>query len=203
MSDTSQEGAMDPMQQSRRRFIQSSMALALAVSLTSPAIGKPMNTLVAYFSRSGNTRVIAGTIHRGLPSDIFEIKALKAYPDDYEQTVERARVERDRGIEPELEERVPDIRSYDTIYLGFPIWGETAPPIIRSFLKVHDVRDKTIRPFITHGGYGLGNSLAVLATHVPASKLEPAFSMEADQERRTINEVSRWLKANDQQSATR
>jgi flavodoxin len=149
--------------------------------------------LTAYFTRSGNTKVIAGTIHRALATDLFEIRPAQPYPEDYEATVEQAKQERDRGVEPTLAERIPNLAGYETIFLGFPIWGETAPPIIRSFLKAHDVRGKTIRPFITHGGYGLGNSLSVLASHAPEAKIEPPFVMEADQERRTLDEVSRWI----------
>ncbi len=55
------------------------------------------------------------------------------------------------------------------------------------------MRGKTIRPFITHGGYGLGNSLSVLASHAAGARIEPPFVMEADQERRTLNEVEGWL----------
>jgi flavodoxin len=149
--------------------------------------------LTAYFTRSGNTKVIAGTIHRALSTDLFEIRPAQPYPEDYEATVEQARQERDRGIEPALAERIPGIAGYETIYLGFPIWGETAPPIIRSFLSAHDVRGKTIRPFITHGGYGLGNSVSVLASHAAGAKIEAPFVMEADQERRTLEQVNGWL----------
>ena len=151
------------------------------------------NTLVAYFSRSGNTRVIAGTLQRALEADLFEIEPLRPYPEDYEQTVEQARQERDRGYEPPLKARAPGVAAYDTVFLGFPIWGETAPPVIRSFLQTHDLAGKTLRPFITHGGYGLGNSLTVLQKHVPTARIETPFSMEADQERRTLEQVNGWL----------
>jgi len=150
-------------------------------------------TLVAYFTRSGNTRVIAGTLQRLLTADLFEIRAARPYPEDYEQTVEQARQERDRGYQPPLASTVPDIASYDTMFLGFPIWGETAPPVVRSFLVAHDLKGKILRPFITHGGYGPGNSRAVLGEHARGVRIEAPFVMEADQERRTINEVKGWL----------
>ena len=151
--------------------------------------------LVAYFTRSGNTRVIAGQLHRDLKAGLFEILPAKPYPEDYEQTVEQARQERDAGARPALKATVPNIAAYDTVFLCFPIWGETAPPIIRSFLAAHDLSGKTVRPVITHGGYGLGDSLAVLKRHAPQARLTPAFSMEADQERRTMTQVRDWLGA--------
>jgi flavodoxin len=150
-------------------------------------------TLVAYFTRSGNTRVIAETIHRQLKTDLFEICPAQPYPADYLQTVGQAAQETGRGFEPPLEAKVSDLNKYATVFLGFPIWGQTAPPIIRSFLRAHDLKGKTLRPLITHGGFGLGNSLSVLASHAPGARIESAFSMEADQERRTLNTITGWL----------
>ena len=137
--------------------------------------------------------MIAGTVHRALGTDLFEIRPASPYPEDYEANVEQARQERDGGVEPALAATVPRIGDYETVFLGFPIWGETTPPVIRSFLKVHDFRAKTIRPFITHGGYGVGDSLSVLASHAPCARIEAPFVVEADQERRTLNQVKGWL----------
>jgi flavodoxin len=151
-------------------------------------------TLVVYFSRSGNTRVIAGLIKRALDADPFEIQPASPYPEEYLATVKQATDERDRGIEPPLAARVPDLAPYETVYLGFPIWGETAPSLIRSFLSAHDLSNKTVIPFITHGGYGLGQSQAVLRSHAPKARIQQPLSMQADQERQTMNIVNGWLK---------
>lgn len=70
------------------------------------------------------------------------------------------------SIEPPVARRVPEIARYDTVNLGFPIWGGTAPPVIRSFLAAHDLAGKILVPFI----------------------------MQADQERRTMEQVSDWLR---------
>ena len=154
---------------------------------------KDAKILVAYLTRSGNTRVIAGTLQRALGADLFEIRPARPYPEDYEQHVAQATRERDSGFEPPLAEKVATIAAYDEIYLGFPVWGETMPPPVRSFLKTHDLRGKTVRPFITHGGYGVGSSSSVLTNHAPGARIEEAFVMEADQERRTMNAVRGWL----------
>ncbi|MES2987941.1 MAG: flavodoxin [Pseudomonadota bacterium] len=183
---------------SRRGLLASPAILALAGTAACAAPGgtAPVNAakvLVAYFTRSGNTKVIAGTTQRALGADLFEIHPATGYPEDYEATVAQATRERDRGVEPALARLVANLAQYEAIFLGFPIWGETAPPVIRSFLKLHDLRGKTLRPFITHGGYGVGGSLAVLASHAPGARIEPPFVMEADQERRTLNQVKGWL----------
>lgn len=154
---------------------------------------KNAKILVAYLTRSGNTRVIAGTLQRSLGADLFEIRPARPYPEDYEEHVAQATRERDSGLEPPLGETVSNIGVYDEIYLGFPVWGETMPPPVCTFLKTHDLRRKTVRPFITHGGYGVGSSLSVLQTHAPDARIEDSFVMEADQERRTMNEVRGWI----------
>jgi flavodoxin len=149
--------------------------------------------VVAYFSRSGNTRVIAGQIHRARGADLFEIEPAKDYPEDYFETVEQARQERDNGYEPPLKTRVAGMADISMLFLGFPIWGETAPPVIRSFLSMCDLSGKTVIPFITHGGYGPGSSLSILRSHAPRARLVEGFSMQAPQERQTIARVTDWL----------
>ncbi|MBA4260772.1 MAG: flavodoxin [Comamonadaceae bacterium] len=178
---------------SRREVLLASLLLPLnASTLATPSgTGK---TLVAYFSRTGNTRVLACQIHRARGATLFEIQPAVPYPEDYEETVAQARRERDSGYEPTLQARVVGMADYATVFLGFPIWGQTAPPVIRSFLSSHDLAGKTLIPFITHGGYGLGSSLAVLAAHAPQARLlATELSMEADQERQTLNRVTEWL----------
>ncbi|MBY3416330.1 flavodoxin [Rhizobium laguerreae] len=159
----------------------------LAAPAADPAV------LVAYYSRTGNTRVLADQIRRGRSGSLFEIKLATPYPEDYFTTVAQAAAETKSGFLPRLLQVVADIQSYDTIFLGFPIWGMTAPPVIRAFLAAHDFSGKKVVPFITHGGYGVGDSLSVLRTHAPNADFQPEFVMEADQERRTLEAVSTWL----------
>jgi flavodoxin len=172
--------------QARRDLMAAMAGLTLAGAtqasdLAEAGIGRPEKPiLVAYFSRSGNTRVVAGLLQRSLGADLFEILPATPYPEDYLATVEQARQERDQGTKPALKATVPNIARYATVFLGLPIWGETAPPVIRSFLSAHDLTGKTLIPFITHGGYGLGSSESVIARHAPKAKLRRAFSMQAD-----------------------
>jgi flavodoxin len=180
------------MNLNRRELLGALLMLPLA-SASGGSATSSRATLVAYFSRSGNTRVIAGQIHRALKTELFEIQPATPYPEDYEQTVEQARRERDSGYEPPLKAKVVDIYRFETVFLGFPIWGQTAPPVIRSFLAQHNLEGKTLIPFITHGGYGLGSSLAVVAAHAPRARLKEGITMQMDQERQTLTAVTRWL----------
>ena len=115
---------------SRREALIGSILLPVTAGLSmsagpSSAQQAPSNakTLVAYFSRSGNTRVIAGQIRRALGADLFEIEPAEAYPEDYDAVVSQAESEREAGYEPPLRATVPNIDSYEALFLGFPDLG--------------------------------------------------------------------------------
>ena len=185
-----------PVNNPSRRAVMAGLA---AMPFGEPAAAPPAKpgTLVAYFSRSGNTRVIAGVIERAHQADLFEIRPARACPADYFETVEQARQQRDRGELPALADKPASLDAYHTVYLGFPVWGETVPPVVWTFLSLHDWQGKTLIPFITHGGYGPGDCQAQLARRAPGAAIRPAFVMEADQERRTTTSVTAWLKTID------
>lgn len=184
----------EPFNRGRRSVMSTVAGLSLRAS-ASPGgtAGSARKSLVAYFSRSGNTRVVAGLIQRRLGADLFEILPATPYPQDYLATVEEARLERDSGRQRAPAALVPRLGDYTDVYLGFPIWGETAPPLIRGFLSGHDWSGRRLIPFITHGGYGLGDSHAVIRRLAQGARLRDGFVMQADQERRTMEQVLGWL----------
>jgi len=179
-----------------KRALMLAVAAGLGTSRDS-AVAQPRppraKVLVAFFSRTGNTKLVARQIRRALDADLFEIEPADVDPEDYPTVVDQAQAETERVYEPPLRQHVPDIGSYEVIFLGFPIWGMTAPPVIRSFLSSHDLSGRTLVPFITHGGYGRGQSANVLAQHAPRARILDGFEMEADQERQTLAQVTRWL----------
>lgn len=183
----------------RRMLITAFAGLTLANVAQASATAGTANVrgnsriLVAYFSRSGNTRVIAGIIHRRVKTDLFEIEPATPYPEDYFQTVEQAKNERERGVKPALKNSVADIERYKTVYLGFPIWGTSVPPVVQTFLSSHNLAGKLLIPFITHGGYGRGDSDDILASLAPTARREKPLVIECDQERRTTETVTSWL----------
>lgn len=188
--------AHDPQ---RRRLMSTLAALSLAgpASATAASGDKRISgssSLVAYFSRSGNTRVVAGMIQRTLGADLFEIRPVTPYPEDYAATVAQATRERERGDLPALAGRVEHLSAYDTIFLGFPVWGMTLPAVLRSFLRNHDLAGKTLIPFITHGDYGVGDSLSTLTRLASRATMGRAFVLQCDQERTTGERVMAWMK---------
>lgn len=109
---------MVPNNPTRRDMLMTSLLLSLAaggaVSASSAMAAQlpPGKPLVAYFSRSGNTRTVAGQVRRALQADLFEIVPENLYPDDYFETVKQAQRETESDFEPPLKETVADIGSY-------------------------------------------------------------------------------------------
>lgn len=104
-------------------------------------------TLVVYFSWSGNTEEMASYIAEQTNGDLYEIEPKVAYPADYNETGDIAKVERDENARPEIANLPASIDAYDTILVGYPIWWHTAPMIIGTFLESYDLSGKEIYPF--------------------------------------------------------
>ncbi len=115
--------------------------------------------LVAYYSYSGNTKEVAEAIHEKVGGDIFEIKTEGTYPDEYRPMTEQAKKEIQNGYRPKLTTSVENIKQYDVVFLGSPIWWGTITPQVSSFLDNYDLSGKTVVPFITHGGGGVQNTI--------------------------------------------
>ncbi|MDF7661882.1 flavodoxin [Erwiniaceae bacterium L1_54_6] len=165
--------------------------------LAQDAVAQPLtgssDTLVAWHSRSGNTRVIAGIIQRALKSDQYDILPQQPYPADYLAMVEQASNERKSGFNPPLLNNLADLKKYKTLYLGYPVWGMSLPSVVRSFLVRHDFSGINIIPFITHSGYGIGDSLDIVTQSASGAHISAPFIMQADQERQTMEKTLGWL----------
>ena len=118
-------------------------------------------SLVAYFSASGTTRKVAERLAEATSSDIFEIRPKIPYTrEDLDWTNKKSRstVEmQDRSSRPEIGGKVESMSDYHTIFVGFPIWWYREPSIIDTFLESYDLKGRTIIPFATSGGSGMGD----------------------------------------------
>lgn len=92
------------------------------------------NTLILYFSMSGNTETVANYIHEEIGGDIVKLETVQTYPEDYDELVDYAREEQRDNARPELETAIENIEQYDTIFLGYPNWWGDMPMPIYSFL---------------------------------------------------------------------
>lgn len=130
--------------------------------------------LVVYFSATGTTEKVAQRLARVVEADIYEITPAQPYSrDDLDWTNPKSRssVEmNDPESRPEVKPIDVDIRQYDCIFLGYPIWWDLAPRAVNTFIESNDMAGKTVIPFATSGGSGISGSVAALKRAHPAVK---------------------------------
>lgn len=151
------------------------------------------NTLILYFSMSGNTETVANYIHEEIGGDIVKLETVQTYPEDYDELVDYAREEQRDNARPELETAIENIEQYDTIFLGYPNWWGDMPMPIYSFLDRYDLSNKTIAPFITHGGSGLSGTPANIANEEPDAVVTEGLAINGDDVDDCQDEVNEWL----------
>lgn len=151
--------------------------------------------LVAYFSQTGHTRTVADQIHDQTGGDLFEIVPEKPYPSDYDTLVNQAQKEKNENYKPPLKTKVENMASYDVVIVGSPIWwGAIASPV-RTFLSEYDFSGKTIIPFTTHEGSGLGSSVEDIKKLCPkATVVEDGLAVRDSDVNNAKDTVSDWLK---------
>ncbi len=129
--------------------------------------------LVAYFSASGVTKAAAERLARAADADLFEIKPKIPYTRadlDWTNKNSRSSVEMNNpDSRPEIAEKLSNMGDYDTVFIGFPIWWYVAPTIINTFVESYDFSGKTVVPFATSGGSGMGRTVEVLKPLCSAS----------------------------------
>ena len=141
----------------------------------------------------GNTEYVARLIREKTESDIFRLEPADAYPTNHDQLLRRAQEEMQNDERPALKEDI-DISSYDTIYIGYPIWNADLPPIIHTFLESHDFDGKTIVPFCTHGGSGLSGTTNTLAELLDgATVIRNGFELYRSNMEDAPDAVDTWL----------
>ena len=181
---------------SRRHFLTlSTLTLgALAVhGVFKPAQAAPANTLIAYFSWSGNTRGIAQRLHQKIGGELVAIEPVTPYSKDYNTCLDQAKRDQERAARPELRTRIADMARYDVVFLGYPNWWATIPMPVASFLEQYDFSGKTIVPFVSHGGGRLGQSVTDIAKLCPSARILEAFSVRYSGGASLSNDMDAWL----------
>lgn len=166
-----------------------------------------MKTLIAYFSRSGqnyvngnivelpvgNTEVVAEMIKARLPeAELFHIDTVEPYSDDYMTCTEEARHELHDNTRPALKQDI-DPAGFDTIILGYPNWWGTMPMAVRTWLDGHDFTGKTIIPYCTHEGSGMGHSEIDLQKAAPGATVRNGVAIHGSEVRMAHQQVSQII----------
>ena len=168
---------------------------------------KEEKCLIAYFSREGNnyvsgkivnlpvgnTKVVADMIQEITGGDVFRIDTVKSYPKDYSATTNVAKKELNDNARPELSGHVENMDFYNVIFLGYPNWWGTMPIPVFTFLEEYDFSRKTIVPFCTHEGSGLGRSENDIAKLCPKATLLKGLAVHGSRVSAAKKDVTDWL----------
>lgn len=166
-----------------------------------------MKKLVIYFSRTGenymsagireipkgNTEIVAEKIAEITGADLFKVETIKEYPNDYYECCDVAKEEKNTNARPKLKRYLDDISLYDTIYIGYPIWWGTYPMAIASLIERLDLSGKTIKPFATHEGSGLANSVNDLIKACPNANVENGIAIRGSDASIAQDKLASWV----------
>ncbi|MDG3582087.1 flavodoxin [Galbibacter pacificus] len=168
---------------------------------------KKENTLIVYLSRTNNTKALAEIIQKKVGGELVAIELEKPYPEDYKAIVAQVAEENQSGYQPPLKTQIDNFNAYNTVFVGFPTWGMQLPPSIKSFLHQYDMSGKTVIPFNTNAGYGVGNSFETVHSMCPNATILKGFStkggierdgiyfvMEGAKKTKVEEEVIKWLR---------
>lgn len=142
----------------------------------------------------GNTEVAAGIIEKLTDAKIFKIEQMQPYSKDYNECIAQAQADQKRDARPELKSYPETLEDYDTIYLGFPNYWGTMPMAVFTFLEHFDFSGKRIRPFCTHEGSGLGNSIKDIQRLCPDAKIEKGLAIHGGSVERSERDIEKWIK---------
>ena len=142
----------------------------------------------------GNTKFVADEIQKVTGGDEFEIVAEKNYDMSYDALTKLAKEETEKGEKPAFKGEVKNIDDYDTIFIGGPVWWGTYPRVMFTFFDKYDLNGKTIIPFTTHEGSGLGSVVEDLKSVYSNATFKEAFSIYGHETRKDLSKVDKWLK---------
>ena len=152
-------------------------------------------SLVAYFSATAVTKHVAEELAAVIDADLFEIVPEKMYTKadlDWTNNESRSTIEmQNKNCRPKIESRVRDLKKYDVIFLGFPIWWYREPSIIDTFVESHNFEGKTIVPFATSGGSDIDDTYKNIKALAPKAKVEKGKLFDAGEE---IEDLQKWAK---------
>ncbi len=166
----------------------------------------PTKVLIVYLSRTNNTKAIAEIIKKNVGGTLVALELEKPYPENYQATVQQVVKENETGYLPPLKTKIDSIEKYDVVFLGFPTWDMKMPPPMKSFLHRYNLSGKTVIPFNTNAGYGVGSGFQTVKELCPNSTILEGFSIKGGVERDGIylvikddkakeaeTEVKKWL----------
>jgi len=144
--------------------------------------------------KEGNTKIVADYIKEQTGADVFEIVAEKSYDMPYSELIKVAQAEKKSGELPAFKGLISNVDEYDVVFIGGPIWWGTYPQVMFSFFNKYDLNGKTLIPFTTHEGSGLGSTVGDVKKQYPKTTVTGAFAIYGHEVRTGKSKVLQWLK---------
>lgn len=167
-----------------------------------------MSAIIIYFSRNGNnyvngtiknletgnTEIAANILQKITSADIFKIEPVVPYSTDYSQCIDQAKQDKSRNARPEIKIYPSSLDKYNTIYLGYPNYWGTMPMVMFTFLDKFNLSGKTIMPFCTHEGSGMGSSESDIKKLCPNADVKKGLPIHGAKASESESILKRWIK---------
>lgn len=192
-------------------IIMSVIGSTLASCKAQPTLEGTPNTsgnevLIVYLTRTKNTQAVAQMIQKEVGGKLVGLELVNPYPENYRAHVAQMVRENAENFLPPLKTRVDSIDKYDIVFIGFPTWDMKIPPPMKTFLKQYNLSGKTVVPFNTNAGYGVGSGFETVKDLCKNCKVLEGYSttggierdgvlfvMEGNKEKQVHSEVRTWL----------
>ncbi|BDR55997.1 flavodoxin family protein [Xylocopilactobacillus apis] len=139
-------------------------------------------TLIVYYSRSGNTKAVAKIIQSKVGGDLVQIETSDPRPTNYRKEVEQNVQEQNNNTLPKLKTSIKNFNSYKRIFIGTPTWNMALPQAVVTFLNSYDFSKKTVIPFNTNGGYGIGSTFDQIKKGAKGADVLHGYSVKGGEE---------------------
>ncbi len=169
-----------------------------------------MKAMVLYYSKAGqnysggnivnltkgNTEVVAEYIRDITGANLFKVEPVNDYPNDYYECTDVAKDELHKNARPDVKAFAGDLSEYDTVFIGGPIWWGTYPMPMFTVLEQIDWNGKTVMPFSTHEGSGLGNVVADMRRVCAGANVKSGLSIRGSSVNESKSQIEKWIKSN-------
>lgn len=139
-------------------------------------------TVIVYYSRTGNTKAVAELIQEKVGGQLIQLETKAKRPSSYRKEVAQNEQEQNNNIKPELKTTVSDFEQNDRIFIGAPTWNMALPQAVVTFLNNHEFNGKTVIPFNTNGGYGIGSTFDQIEVGAKGSTVLEGFAVHGGEE---------------------
>lgn len=167
-----------------------------------------MKSLVIYFSHTGenyidngikvlqkgNTEVVAEKISSFTNADLLKVEPINEYPKEYHKCCEVAKTELEKNLRPEIKNEIPDISSYDIIYIGGPVWWSHYPLVLFTLLEKINFTNKIIKPFVSHEESGFGSTIDDINSLCEKGIIKSGLAIRGSEVNSSTKLIESWCK---------